>query len=681
MISNKDMQKWLSQKLAESNYKYDGLWIGGRRKDVNSDWLWTNKNLIIPKDMVLSAYPNWYELPNHLHEDRNCLIIDRQGHDVPRFLPENCQLRRPCICETIDKRKVHDKEKIIETANISVNGYLYTLYTVVNEENEDLNNFGVKKLNGGGITWKEAQVECRKREKHMALIFSNDVAVSIAAAMMKSRPSMESIWLGAWSADGYDWSWISSGCKLPSVKSNVSLYPPWLPGHPIILSDEECNRQRSGRCLILDRHLCPHHITPVFLDVDCEKRRPFLCQDVIPDNPIIENDNLYIAMEDSWLKISESYMTYEEGIHYCEYYYGHVASIFDFKTLALILEKMTELSLDHLWVGGRTKYIDGEYKWIDENNEVLKRNGIGARSSWCLGDDESSLPKAESNTCLNLDREARGLPLFYGLPCNGTKQPVLCRISYSNDTYSNETSDVVSTLTNRISKLTNVPKSGILFVIDDSISILNRWLAEQFKLASVIIRNYFPLSKTHPLGLITFSKRSKVIFDFNQTNECSAINSLADQLILNRGLSQDDKEINDLTTSLINAVDTASSIVLHSNLSKTMTLFITDGEHSEDTSKIQVAVEQIKSLRNAGHEVLAMVIIRGQNQSYNYDTVNILFNDRSSSEQNLFYVEDYKGLGKLIKSLNVSTLVEKSTCKEPAWIVPKDDELLSRLVQ
>ena len=69
---------------------------------------------------------------------------------------------------------------------------------------------------------------------------------------------------------------------------------------------------------------------------------------------------------------------------------------------------------------------DEGWKWIDEAGNALTRKGIGGLSSWCLGDSDGSWPKADPETCLNLDREGHGLPLFYGLPCNFAKQHVLC---------------------------------------------------------------------------------------------------------------------------------------------------------------------------------------------------------------------------------------------------------------
>lgn len=90
---------------------------------------------------------------------------------------------------------------------------------------------------------------------------------------------MENVWLGGWSSEGKDWTWVSSGSTLSTSKSSTTQYPPWLEGHPVAISKSDYYYQRRSRCLILDRHLCPDQIAPVFLDLDCEKERPFVCQD------------------------------------------------------------------------------------------------------------------------------------------------------------------------------------------------------------------------------------------------------------------------------------------------------------------------------------------------------------------------------------------------------------------
>ena len=92
---------------------------------------------------------------------------------------------------------------------------------------------------------------------------------------------MESAWLGGWSLDGSKWSWVPSGSSISSTKSSNTSYPPWLEGRPIIYENkyEDESLESKSRCLVLDRHICPENIRPVFLDLDCDKERPFVCQD------------------------------------------------------------------------------------------------------------------------------------------------------------------------------------------------------------------------------------------------------------------------------------------------------------------------------------------------------------------------------------------------------------------
>lgn len=47
-------------------------------------------------------------------------------------------------------------------------------------------------------------------------------------------------------------------------------------------------------------------------------------------------------------------------------------------------------------------------------------------------------------------------------------------------------------LASRIRKLAKDKQSGLLFVMDDSLSVLNAWFAEEMKLAATIVRRYFP---------------------------------------------------------------------------------------------------------------------------------------------------------------------------------------------
>lgn len=82
--------------------------------------------------------------------------------------------------------------------------------------------------------------------------------------------------------------------------------------------------------------------------------------------------------------------------------------------------------IDHIWVGGRTIMSKDGWKWVNENGEVLSRNDIGNKRSWCF---DGSWPYTDREVCLNLDRESRDTPLFYGLPCNMTNQYVLCNLS------------------------------------------------------------------------------------------------------------------------------------------------------------------------------------------------------------------------------------------------------------
>jgi hypothetical protein len=86
------------------------------------------------------------------------------------------------------KRKLQDK--ISEGASVSVDGYRYTLYNVIDENDAQFLNTGTERLNGGGIKWNDARIECKRRGKELAMIMSNDAAIAIADIMLKNRPCM-----------------------------------------------------------------------------------------------------------------------------------------------------------------------------------------------------------------------------------------------------------------------------------------------------------------------------------------------------------------------------------------------------------------------------------------------------------------------------------------------------------
>lgn len=87
------------------------------------------------------------------------------------------------------KGKKKGKKKIVEGSSVYVDGQQYILYQIVDDEDEEkLRAAGIRRVNGGGIAWRDAKLECKKRGKHLAMIFTNEAATALANAMLKSRP-------------------------------------------------------------------------------------------------------------------------------------------------------------------------------------------------------------------------------------------------------------------------------------------------------------------------------------------------------------------------------------------------------------------------------------------------------------------------------------------------------------
>ncbi|XP_043284631.1 uncharacterized protein [Venturia canescens] len=460
VLDGANVTMWLARKLSESNYQYDGLWIGGHRKNAENNWTWIesegNNETPVASTSIASNYPKWYRT-DKVPEDasKNCLIFERTGHNLPILVPTNCKKKKPFVCSRIVKKNL--RPKIVQGESVIADGSRYTLFTVNEGDEMTLKaNAGFRRLNGGGVTWIEARFECRKRGQYLATVLSNEAVKKIASVMLKSRPSIESVWLDAWSSHGTEWKWSSSGLTLSPSRSASSHYPPWLQGHPVPILNHEIHETNEGhsRCLVLDRHLCPQHMSPVFLDLDCEKSRPFVCQDGAgifgrQSGPKITETltSNSFSVDDHNFQFSSDRMTWNEAQVYCSKNTGKVASILDSKTLAMILERMADSYLDHVWVGGKTFETNEGWKWFDETGKPLKSEGIGMPCSWCFGNDDTVMLKAEPNSCLNLDREGHGLPLFYGLSCNSTRQHVLCGF----DNVSRSDSDLRTSGSDRVS--------------------------------------------------------------------------------------------------------------------------------------------------------------------------------------------------------------------------------------
>ena len=88
--------------------EYDGLWIGGYRKNSTANWTWvgerSDEDSVIPESILLQNFPSWFEILKQGQVEKNCLLFNRLGHDVPILLPENCYFRRPFICVRLGEK-------------------------------------------------------------------------------------------------------------------------------------------------------------------------------------------------------------------------------------------------------------------------------------------------------------------------------------------------------------------------------------------------------------------------------------------------------------------------------------------------------------------------------------------------------------------------------------------------
>lgn len=78
------------------------------------------------------------------------------------------------------------------------------------------------------------------------------------------------------------------------------------------------------------------------------------------------------------------------------------------------------------------------------------------------------------------------------------------------------------------------------------------------------------MSHNHPIGMVIFSEKSKVVFPLNQTDACSSLHALSKDMIENRAnrINQDREGVVGKTTNLISAALTSVDVVRTSKIQR-----------------------------------------------------------------------------------------------------------------
>lgn len=201
------------------------------------------------------VYPPWLNNEVPSRKGKECLAVDRNGHNDPLFVDLDCTLPRAFICEQNTKQNRSDP---FSGASVEIFEMEFILYHA-------------------RLSWPAAVSFCRQQGFSLATVENMTVARKLAKAMLKSRPEFEDAWIGANFKDDA-WIWVETGDEIKSIPGEYKdpnkgetpeniitpQFPPWFDSEP----------RRGHDCVIFDRHLCDE---PRFIDLKCNRQRDFIC--------------------------------------------------------------------------------------------------------------------------------------------------------------------------------------------------------------------------------------------------------------------------------------------------------------------------------------------------------------------------------------------------------------------
>ncbi|CAH2056494.1 unnamed protein product, partial [Iphiclides podalirius] len=182
----------------------ESVWVGARRdsSDDPEGYRWSNgveltrtavDILRSEKDDIKSNhYPLWL---NRSHVPvpeggADCVALERVQHDKPIFLDLSCFIERPFVCERDAKLEV----AVHELKTVRCTTGLYHVFD-------------------GRLNWEQAAAYCVMKKMTLANIGTMRCLRKLGLTMLKSRPSIESAWVGAKGSLG-QWTWIDSGISI-----------------------------------------------------------------------------------------------------------------------------------------------------------------------------------------------------------------------------------------------------------------------------------------------------------------------------------------------------------------------------------------------------------------------------------------------------------------------------------
>ncbi|XP_047541452.1 uncharacterized protein LOC125074225 isoform X2 [Vanessa atalanta] len=417
VLDTREKAEFMAEALSELQFSIESIWVGARRDSAEDPegYRWSHgvelrrtAGDVLPNenDEITKHYPMWL---NRTHVPvpeggADCVAVERVHHDKPVFLDLPCHLERPFACE----RDARIEVRVQNLKTVRCRTGLYHLFD-------------------GRMDWHQAAAYCVMKKMSLANISTMKCLKKLGLTMLKSRPSIESAWVGAKGSLGH-WTWTDTGLSIfnPGLFSDAQPWPP--------LRDRTSIKQ-SG-CLQVDRHATR---TPVFLEARCERKTQFICYEGLPTLKTA----LATPSDDNYYYILVRQLFYwQHAFENCQKMNGSLASIDSNDIMIQLLLAMGENKdepVEHIWISGRlnmTKDIASDaitYSWYNpaNNKRILDPKSFGDSSiglympPWLDGDFTMD------SSCLNLDRQDHLNGLVYGLPCD-TPQYSVCMIEKSS---------------------------------------------------------------------------------------------------------------------------------------------------------------------------------------------------------------------------------------------------------
>ncbi|CAG9573788.1 unnamed protein product [Danaus chrysippus] len=410
VLDTREKAEFMAEALSELQFSVDSVWVGARRASSEDPegyrWIQGVELKRTASDVLNNEaddynrhYPMWL---NRIHipvppGGADCVALERVHHDVPVFMDLPCDLKRAFVC----MRDAHVDVKIRRVGSVRCSTGSYQLFN-------------------GRLDWKQAAAYCVLRDMALANVASERCLRKLGLAMLKSRPSVESAWIGGRGSLG-NWSWIDSGVSVFNPGSNnVSQWPP--------MRDRKMIKQNG--CLQIDRH---ETRSPVFLEARCERKMQFICyKGTLPPQPS-QADDIY-----HYVVVRQS-LFWQHAYDNCVTLNGSLATVDSNDVLIQLLLSMGESGdtpVEHVWISGRLNMSRDvatdvtSYTWYNPTTGKKipdPKNGDNTglyMPPWL--DDEFTM----DSPCLNLDRQDHLNGLVYGLPCD-TPQYSICMIEKS----------------------------------------------------------------------------------------------------------------------------------------------------------------------------------------------------------------------------------------------------------